>query len=485
MKKIVEKEVIKALQKEEYTLNMVNRYGENLLHISAANGCLNIMKEILRKQDCYKIIDRKNKFGWTPLMLAIRNRNIKTVKYLLEKNANVNESTYLGMSVFGLAVAINKDMFETVYEACPSALLNSVNDDISPLCIAAMKNDKDLFFRLMELGFNVHKRNEYTSIMMKQSSIPEIKKLTKHLDVENYWNDTSGNIAVENASRRKHHLPFLKLNESEENRFTEKMHNVQNKHDNIYENSNNNSNMSCLNVPIRRNFTFGSPETNADKCNNNIINSNKCLKPCTSNLMTNKLESAQCNLISPTLSFTLDEILPISPNIIGFDTVSDTENKQLIQNQSEMVTVYPKDKNLTEQPLQRLQYIRPQDLNIKNAVEDLNATLEYVPEFSPLRSPNVPPDINDENVFGENTPTPPRYRTPPRGMVLNSEEAKMFILLKHYGLSQHVPIFLEQEVDIDLFITLTDEDLIQIGIKNEADRKAILCALIDYKKTIM
>lgn len=64
------------------------------------------------------------------------------------------------MSVFGLAAAINKDMFETVYEACPSALLNSANDDITPLCIAAMKNDKDLFFRLIELGFDVSKSSK-------------------------------------------------------------------------------------------------------------------------------------------------------------------------------------------------------------------------------------------------------------------------------------------------------------------------------------
>lgn len=71
-----------------------------------------------------------------------------------------------------------------------------------------------------------------------------------------------------------------------------------------------------------------------------------------------------------------------------------------------------------------------------------------MPEFSPLRQQNIPPNMNDENVFGENTPTPPRYRTPPRGAILNSEEAKMFVLLKHYGLGQYVPIFLEQEVNI-------------------------------------
>lgn len=79
----------------EYTLNTVNSYGENILHISAANGCLNVAKEILRNQNS-GVIDRKNKFGWTPLMLAIRNRDIQMVKFLLKNNANVNESTYLG-----------------------------------------------------------------------------------------------------------------------------------------------------------------------------------------------------------------------------------------------------------------------------------------------------------------------------------------------------------------------------------------------------
>lgn len=79
-----------------YTLNAVNNYDENLLHISAANGCNGIVKEILGQKENRRIIDRKNKFGWTPLMQAIRNGNIDTVKLLLEKNADVNQMTYLG-----------------------------------------------------------------------------------------------------------------------------------------------------------------------------------------------------------------------------------------------------------------------------------------------------------------------------------------------------------------------------------------------------
>lgn len=79
-----------------YTLNAVNNYDENLLHISTANGCNRIVREILNRKENCRIIDRKNKFGWTPLMQAIRNGNIDTVKLLLEKNADVNQMTYLG-----------------------------------------------------------------------------------------------------------------------------------------------------------------------------------------------------------------------------------------------------------------------------------------------------------------------------------------------------------------------------------------------------
>ena len=81
---------------EGYTLNAVNKYGENLLHISAVNDCFRIVKEILSQKKNCRVIDRKNKFGWSPLMQAIRNGNIDTVKMLLEKNANIDDATYLG-----------------------------------------------------------------------------------------------------------------------------------------------------------------------------------------------------------------------------------------------------------------------------------------------------------------------------------------------------------------------------------------------------
>ncbi|XP_015181522.1 PREDICTED: ankyrin repeat and EF-hand domain-containing protein 1-like, partial [Polistes dominula] len=318
----------------EYTLNAVNNYGENLLHVSAAYGCCNIIKELLKKKENHQIINRKNNFGWTPLMQAIRNRNIDTVKLLLEQKSNVNDSTYLGMSVIGIASAINKEMLQLIYEICPSILKNAENDDITPLCIAALKNDKDMFFSLVDMGLDVSKANEYTHIMMKLSKIPEISNLAKHYyEIEDYWNDESDDIERENES--SHDISICE----------------------------------CISPYI--------------------------LKP----------QYESCKFQNDSMH---------SPNVM----------------------------------LKRLRSIRPADLDLTSVQNDHNTTLEIVLDYSPTSSPNVPEYINDENVSGDKTPTPPRYKTPPKGMILNSQQTKMIIFLKRYGLSHHMSIFLKEEVNI-------------------------------------
>ncbi|XP_018394469.1 PREDICTED: putative ankyrin repeat protein RBE_0220 [Cyphomyrmex costatus] len=430
-KEIVEAQVIAAMQKQGYTLNAVNNYDENLLHISAANGCLGIVKEILDQKENCRIIDRKNKFGWTPLMQAIRNGNINTVKFLLERNADVNQMTYLGLSVLGLAAAISKEMFETVYNVCPNALANTANDDITPLCVAAMKNDKELFLRLLELGIPSSIANGYTRIMMKRSTVSEIAALAnEELAIDDYWNDTSDNIEII----------------SEQNNMTE--------------------NRSISN----------DDESKGEKLKLHL-------------LQFPAVESDQTNRISPNLTydvFTFPKADFEKDNLIEkSDVISHDENmnEKRIENYLEKHSAMDENE-LESSPiiLQRLQSVRPMDLDIKNF--SCNITLGYTPEFSPVKSPNVPPDVNEENVFGENTPTPPRCKTPPKGMLLNWPQTKMIMVLKRFGLSQHISIFLEQEVDFDLFVTLTDKDLIEIGIEYERDRRDLLEAIeecINYK----
>lgn len=147
--------------------------------------------------------------------------------------------------------------------------------------------------------------------MMKQSTIPEIKNFAKDLDIEEYWNNNSDNIFVEDGT------------------------------DIAASNTN-----YCIN--------------NIDKNLQNLLK----LPPLN---LTNHLETDQCALISPTLTCTFNEILPTSPNIyftqnkyideIKVNTMHNIVDNQIISNKNETVSTCLKNKTINELSLQRYIYI--------------------------------------------------------------------------------------------------------------------------------
>lgn len=90
-------------------------------------------------------------------------------------------------------------------------------------------------------------------------------------------------------------------------------------------------------------------------------------------------------------------------------------------------------------------------MKLRNSSDDSNATLSFTPQFSPSKTPNLPHDSNEDNVFNESTPTPPKYKTPPRGIILDPAVTKLMVLLRQFGLRRHIPIFLQQEVTIQYY----------------------------------
>lgn len=488
-KKAIESRVIKLLRTQEYTLNAVNNYGENLLHISAAYGCCNIIKELLKKKENHQIINRKNNFGWTPLMQAIRNRNIDTVKLLLEQKSNVNDSTYLGMSIIGIASAINKEMLQLIYEICPSTLKNAENDDITPLCIAALKNDKDMFFSLIDMGLDVSKANEYTHIMMKLSTIPEISNLAKHYyEIEDYWNDESDDIERENESSND-------ISECD-NIFISDCKNKSPYISKPLHDSNNNNENTLTNFPPIY-IDISHANTNNQFNLTETIESAHKKKDLQSNFdfLSINTSEEESNLISPTFLEISCEKCPTSPNIYfvqtcntNLATINENDEEEIEMKYNKIIESCKLKNDSMHSPnviLKRLRSIRPADLDLTSVQNDHNTTLEIVLDYSPTSSPNVPAYINDENVSGDKTPTPPRYKTPPRGMILNSQQTKMIIFLKRYGLSHHMSIFLKEEIDMDLMQMLNDNDLQEIGIKEAAERTAILTAIKMYQNIEM
>lgn len=59
------------------------------------------------------------------------------------------------MSTLGIATAAGREAFECVFARYPVAINQTATDDVSPLCIAASKDDRHLVLRLLQLGVSV------------------------------------------------------------------------------------------------------------------------------------------------------------------------------------------------------------------------------------------------------------------------------------------------------------------------------------------
>lgn len=59
----------------------------------------------------------------------------------------------------------------------------------------------------------------------------------------------------------------------------------------------------------------------------------------------------------------------------------------------------------------------------------------------------------------------------------NLEKDELTGILKKLSLEKYQPIFEEQEVDMEAFLTLTDGDLKELGIKTDGSRQQILAAI--------
>lgn len=99
-----------SISHADYSLDAVNNYGDDFLHATAANGCYTIIREILKEQGS-RNIDTPNDNGWSPLMLAIRNGKVETVKLLLESGCNPDQSTFQGIASFRLFIWVSWSFF--------------------------------------------------------------------------------------------------------------------------------------------------------------------------------------------------------------------------------------------------------------------------------------------------------------------------------------------------------------------------------------
>ena len=227
-------------------------------------------------------------------------------------------------------------MFEIVYEACPSALEYAKRDSVGPLCVAAMKNDKELFFRLVELGLKVSEAgiyiffflinfsfflflyfvidlhidllrkwyecmhsDEYTHIMMRQSREPDIAKLAKqHVEIDDYWEKSSYSIDLNDISG----------DEFEKPQMSSTLYNIECSEE---------SEDAIVNNVNEKNYYSGPPyirviPSPSERKKN--FRANVKYRLSYNQLAPAPVEILSGSAISPTLAYTREPLLPVSPD---------------------------------------------------------------------------------------------------------------------------------------------------------------------------
>uniref|UniRef100_A0A3Q1CVE7 SAM domain-containing protein n=1 Tax=Amphiprion ocellaris TaxID=80972 RepID=A0A3Q1CVE7_AMPOC len=94
---------------------------------------------------------------------------------------------------------------------------------------------------------------------------------------------------------------------------------------------------------------------------------------------------------------------------------------------------------------------------------------------SPSPTPKIPPGPGDSLSSASSHPRSKSSGGSSSGTITDEDELSS--ILKKLSLEKYQPIFEEQEVDMEAFLTLTDGDLKELGIKTDGPRQQILAAI--------
>ncbi|KAL8194192.1 UNVERIFIED_CONTAM: hypothetical protein K2H54_003695 [Gekko kuhli] len=108
--------------------------------------------------------------------------------------------------------------------------------------------------------------------------------------------------------------------------------------------------------------------------------------------------------------------------------------------------------------------------------ENSSASKSTSPTLTPSQSPSPPPKAHGADSFLFSSHRPEKSSGDSSSGTLTDED-ELTGILKKLSLEKYQPIFEEQEVDMEAFLTLTDGDLKELGIKTDGSRQQILAAI--------
>jgi len=175
--KVNNKSVINGLLESGADASVVSKDGKSLLHHAALNGSVHLV-DYLIKNKLVNDIDGVDQNYETPLILAVKSKNVDIVKYLVERGADVNHTNIIGESVLAMAcygriTKINLTILQYLIDhgANINTIYNFEENSIyvdkkvyckeTPLIFAINRKNIELVKILVENGADVNRKNDY------------------------------------------------------------------------------------------------------------------------------------------------------------------------------------------------------------------------------------------------------------------------------------------------------------------------------------
>ena len=155
---------VNTLLKHSADITMVTDKCKTVLHLATISNNHVLLESLISQAAnmnlIHRIVNMYDSNGETALTIAIKSKNIHTVKLLLANNANIYDRNYQYMTPFMLAYSIKSVEIMKLLHAKDKGLVDNADDKgNSSLMDAIMKNDEELIKVLLTMSPDLTIRN--------------------------------------------------------------------------------------------------------------------------------------------------------------------------------------------------------------------------------------------------------------------------------------------------------------------------------------
>ncbi|XP_054711373.1 ankyrin repeat and SAM domain-containing protein 6-like isoform X2 [Uloborus diversus] len=437
--------VSSIVQQNPAAVNICDGFGTTSLMLAATLGRNDIIEILIDSGTDLDVQDMNN--GWTALMYAVFHRNAETVKMLIEKGARVDVFAYTGYNALDLATYIgssDSDVFQILHRSC------EVDDSIQRFSDSSPLDESDQeFLSPEENQISVSDPRSPSPSPSKEWSANISQDLQLMMPISSSKSLANSPIASSGESDDDSEEEFSDLNSSDEE--DEK--------------------------PASSVFKLLPPD-----------------KPPVNSLRTPHL--VKLLMKRRWMHFGATNTLPLDDSLLEFDDSTSqqegleygsTFNLDDSALKTDDSALKPDDSTLKFDDLT----LKLNDLTLKLEDDTLgNSNSNSKSSDATLKSISNPQALSNSNSFepDNNTILFERDREKvPASEIEKEEDAEnagdLTILLNKESLQEYVQKFRDQEIDLESFLCLTEDDFKNIGIEAHDSRQKFLDIISKMRNT--